>query len=176
MPLPAAAYYAGAAIAAMVIWAYTRKDDDLAELPSGEDDWWDEDDLIMEDDPEPFEPGIGGQGTATTIPNISGRSAGYNDLVWSSPLDVQKVLYAFGYQSSDPVNTAPAPSAVRAFQKHYNTASELAFQDAVGQLEVDGKAGKNTLNAMERVAFGFDGPNPQDYARWAAWKTEFGLW
>jgi len=178
MPLPAAAYYAGAAVAAMIVWAYSQREESTGELPPGEDDdWWDEDDLILEEDePEPFSPQIGGSGTSTTIPNISGNAAGYNKPVWSSPLEVQKVLFAFGYQSSDPVNTAPAPSAVKAFQKDYNTASDLAFQDAVGQLDVDGATGPNTLNAMERVAFGFDGPNPQDYQRWAAWKTEFGLW
>lgn len=176
--IPAGAYYAAAAVAALYIWSRSRMDE-VTELPPGDDDWWDEDDLILEDEPEPVGQvgGIGSPGsTATTIPNISGNPAGYNVAVWSSPLEVQKVLFALGYQSTDPINTAPSPSAVKAFQRDYNAASDLAFQDAVGQLAVDGVVGKNTLNALERVTFGFDGPNPQDYQRWATWKTEFGLW
>lgn len=160
----------------MVLWYLSQKDDTTPtpELPPGDDDWWDEDDLTMEE--VEWGPSIGGQGTSTTIPNISGRAAGYNDLLWTGPLEVQKVLFSMGYQSTDPVNAPPSPSAVRAFQRDYNTASDLDFLDAVGELQEDGKAGKNTLNAMERVNFGLDGRQPQDYIRWAEWKTEFGLW
>lgn len=100
----------------------------------------------------------------------------YNHAIWPDYSAIRKVLFALGYDIAHQYNTPPPMTAVIQFQEDYNEASEGAFLGATRQLAVDGMAGKNTLNGLERVVFGYDGPNPQDYLRWAQWKSEFDLW
>ena len=118
----------------------------------------------------------GGGENPTTVPNQSGDAAGYNTELFNNSQSVRYVMNALGY-SMPVINAQPPQAAVVAFIEDYNAASDLGILDATGYLLMDaGIAGKNVLNALERVAYG--APNQQftDPERFNTWKDEFGLW
>ena len=131
-----------------------------------------------EDDAFDLDPGDGSPADSgynpSAPPNPYGQ-VGYNTELFPDPKSVRKTLNYLGYEMFV-FDKPPPKSLVQKFQRHYNMATERKYKDAKGILVDDGIPGKKTLRALERAAFGTNGPTPDDIIRGSSWKTEFDLW
>jgi hypothetical protein len=84
-------------------------------------------------------------------PPIGKWAQGYNSQRWRTPRDVRMGLKKLGYTidiNSQAVVNSPA---ARLFQRNYNMLHKVYAVNLPGTLVVDGVAGKNTLNGMDRA-------------------------
>lgn len=97
-------------------------------------------------------PGEKGPQSPYRPPNISGDRAGYNTKMFRDEESIANILTALGYKSTD------GNAMLRAFQRDWNIAvAGLAYSSnglifiiqPNGNLQVDGKIGPHTLNALE---------------------------
>ncbi|EDM79623.1 hypothetical protein PPSIR1_21384 [Plesiocystis pacifica SIR-1] len=140
--------------------------------------WWMPDSPLVIDDettpggggttPKPKPSGGGSSGTGRARgkpPNISLDPEGYNTILWPRPGPIRMAMLSQGYKvevNDDPLN--PHPQVTR-FQRDWNAVIRGLESKKVrlpvevkkssllrhyrGILQVDGIAGKNTLNALE---------------------------
>ncbi len=169
---------AAAGFAALWAWAKNRTDDYLPSptpIPQPKPPLIIEGTVTDDDDFEiEFEPSQPNPLNPKTVPNPSGNPAGYNTSLYPNSEAVRVVFDSLGYKMQW-VNQPPPAGAVLAFQKDYNEAVELGLLGATGSLDEDAVPGKNTLNAAEIIAYGYDGVTEGDPQRWYAWQEEFGL-
>jgi hypothetical protein len=129
------------------------------------------------------EPSFGGGSTPTGYPwetNPPALSGSYDEDLFPDFHNIRKTMYFLGYATPSTmfgfeIDSPPAASEVRRFQRHYNKASERAFRSANGYLKDDGIAGKGTLRALEYAAFGTDKGTLDDILRGPEWSQEFDV-